>query len=640
MKILIITLLFFQKIIYGLKQEYINYAEEEDIAIISLNFPNNYSKTILQIFEDFDSIIDNININQVKALIIINKDEEKNYFINGYNNILNNEITKKGNELFSKIETLPILVIAIINGNCFGFGFELSLSCDIRICSENSFFGFKDMNKDIIPSLGGTQRLNRIINNGIAKQIIYTRQKINSEEALRIKLINAIYPENDLLNYAIIYVKNIKKNSHIINKGKSDYILFQIRIKYNTKLNENIYIYGNNTDFGNWKKPKFKLHWSSDHIWQSDYAINKNNNNCIEFKFVCHSDIYDKWEEGYNRLLCPHNLKGLNKTNDGKYILDFIWNHFKINFNIHYTPPNDNTYIQISGSPLALTNWQHNGIKPLKMELDNNKELLTQDGNNIKGFWTLTVILRTNDINNFNFEYRYSLFDEEKNNAMWEREPNRHIHIFTNEKEFYKNLIENKNNNKEIDSYYLLTNSFLEILDVNFVSDLVFDKMGDKNIFIGPYPQSKNDFKKLYENGINAILNIQTDKDMKIRQINHQLQIEEAKKYGISIYRYPIEDFNQIDLYNKLKGAGDLLNELIKEGKIIYVHCTAGMSRAAATVIIYLVLHENYSVEEANNYCKKYRPIICPNYGVINKIASEYKPGFEMKGIKIYNFES
>ena len=148
-----------------------------------------------------------------------------------------------------------------------------------------------------------------------------------------------------------------------------------------------------------------------------------------------------------------------------------------------------------------------------------------------------------------------------------------------------------------LDSHYLLTNSFLEVLDVNFVSDLEFNKIGEKNIFIGPYPQSENDFKKLNENGIDAILNLQSDKDMKIRQINYQFQLDLAKKYGIKINRYPIIDFNQIDLYNKLKGAGDLLNNLIKEGKTIYVHCTAGMSRAAATVIIYLVLHENYSVE-------------------------------------------
>ena len=551
MKILLIIILLFQKIIYGLKSEYINYDVDEDIAIISFSYPKIFNNIVLKIFEDFDSIIDTININQVKALIITNNDNEKKFFINIYNNSLNDltknqsiEISKKGSKLFTKIETLPILVIFAFNGNCFDFGFELSLSCDIRICTENSYFGFKDKNKGIIPTFGGTQRLTRIIGYGMAKQIIFARQNFNAKEAFRIKLINAIYPKNDLLINAKKYAKNIKKNSHILNKGKSDYILFHIRINYISKLNENIYIYGNNTDFGNWKKPKFKLHWSEGHIWQSDYAMYKNGN-CIEFKFVCHSDLYDKWEEGYNRLLCPCNLKGLNKTNDGKYILDFIWNHFRINFNIHYTPPNNNTYMQISGSPSALTNWQHNSKRPLKMELDDNKELLAKDGNNIKGFWTLSIILRTSDINNFNFEYRYSLFDKSKNNAMWEREPNRHIHIFTNEKEFYR--YKNNNNNKVIDSYYLLINSFLEILDVNFVSDLVFNKMGDKNIFIGPYPQSKNDFKRLYENDINTILNIQTDNDMIIRQINHKLQIEEAKEFGINIYRYPIEDFNQID---------------------------------------------------------------------------------------------
>ena len=248
--------------------------------------------------------------------------------------------------------------------------------------------------------------------------------------------------------------------------------------------------------------------------------------------------------------------------------------------------------------------------------------------------------MKISDINNFNFEYRYSLYDEIKKSAMWEREPNRHIYIYTKEDEYLQKLnSENKNNYINIESNYFLINSFLEILDVNFVSELEFNKMGNKNIFIGPYPQSENDFKKLYENGINSILNVQTDKDMKIRQINYQFQLELAKKYKIKIYRYPIEDFNQIDLYNKLKGAGDLLNELIKEGKIIYVHCTAGMSRAAATVIIYLVLYENYNVEDADNFCKKYRPIICPNYGVINRIAYEYKPGSEMKGGIMYNFE-
>ena len=412
-----------------------------------------------------------------------------------------------------------------------------------------------------------------------------------------------------------------------------DLITFLFKIKYETYPGEEIYIFGDSPDFGNWKYPKFKLRWSEGHIWQANYQIPKSSNN-IKFKFVCHSNNYDKWEEGENRLLSTQHLNGLERTKEGKYILDCVWNHFKINFNIHYVPPNPDAYMQVVGDPTALSNWQKNNEKPVKMELKDDKEITAKDGNKIKGFWTVTTLMRNSDKSNYDFEYRYSLYDPKSGTAIWEREPNRHLHFFLNEEE-----IETFNNPKvSPDSCYLLTNSYLEILDVNFVANLVFNRMGDKKIYIGPYPQSLNDFKLISEAGINSILNVQSDKDLIFRQINHQLQLKQAKDLGIKINRYPIEDFNQEDLAEKLKGAGDLLNKLLKEGNTVYVHCTAGMSRAAATVIIYLVLYEDFTVEDAANFCKKHRPVICPNYGVINRIASIYKPGSEMKDGNIVNF--
>ena len=412
-----------------------------------------------------------------------------------------------------------------------------------------------------------------------------------------------------------------------------DLITFLFRIKYETSPGEEIFIFGDNPDFGNWKFPKFKLRWSEGHIWQANYQMPKSSNS-IKFKFVCHSNEYDKWEEGENRLLSPKNLNGLERTKEGKYILDCVWNHFKINFNIHYIPPNPDAYMQVVGDPISLSNWGKHNEKFLKMELKNNKEITAKDGNKISGFWTVTALMRNSDKQNFDFEYRYSLFDPKSGTAIWEREPNRHLHFFLDEEE-----IETFDNPRiSPDSCYLLTNSFLEILDVNFVANLVFNRMGDKKIYIGPYPQSLDDFKKISEAGINSILNVQSDKDLIFRQINHQLQLKQTKSLGIKINRYPMEDFNQEDLAEKLKGAGDLLHKLLKEGNTVYVHCTAGMSRAAATVIIYLVLYENYTVEEAANFCKKHRPVICPNYGVINRIASIYKPGSEMKDGDIINY--
>ena len=66
---------------------------------------------------------------------------------------------------------------------------------------------------------------------------------------------------------------------------------------------------------------------------------------------------------------------------------------------------------------------------------------------------------------------------------------------------------------------------------------------------------------------------------------------------------------------------------MIKEGKTVYVHCTDGMGRAAATFIIYLVLYEGFSVNDAWNFCKKYRPVICPNIGVINNVVDNCRSG-------------
>jgi len=412
-----------------------------------------------------------------------------------------------------------------------------------------------------------------------------------------------------------------------------DLICFQIQIKYETKPGEGIYIYGDSPDFGSWRHPKFKLRWSEGHIWKSNYQMSKSNNP-IKFKFVCHSNNGDKWEEGENRLLSPQNLNGIPKTKDGKYILDCVWNHFKINFNIHYVPTNPSAYMQVVGAPDALANWQKTNEKPVKMELQNDKEITAKDGNKITGFWTVTTLMRLSDKRNLDFEYRYSLYDPKSGTAIWEREPNRHVHFFLTQDE-----ISTFDDPKiSPDSCYLLTNSYLEILDVNFVANLVFNRMGDKKIYIGPYPQSEEDFKIIAESGIDSILNVQSDKDLIFRQINHQLQLKQAKNLGITINRYPIEDFNQEDLFEKLKGAGDLLNKLMQQGKTVYVHCTAGMSRAAATVIIYLVLYENYTVEDATNFCKKHRPVICPNYGVINRIASIYKPGSEMREGSMFNF--
>ena len=288
-------------------------------------------------------------------------------------------------------------------------------------------------------------------------------------------------------------------------------ITFQFQIKYETNQGENIYILGSDPIFGNWKDAKFRLGWYEGHIWKKDLTLPKSSN-LIKYKFVCIGENNERrWEVGPNRLLGTEYLKGLKKTSDGKYILDCMWNHFKINFNIYFPLKNKYENLQIVGEPIGLANWLREDEKPIKMELSNDKEIVAKDGNAIRGkFWNVTIPMRIDDPRNYDFEYRYSIYNSEKKTAVWEREPNRHLKIiFDLDCEENKDLLEdNPDENK------LLVNSFLEELDVNFVANLVFNRMGDKNIYIGPYPQSYNDFKEIAQANINSILNVQTDKDL------------------------------------------------------------------------------------------------------------------------------
>ena len=95
------------------------------------------------------------------------------------------------------------------------------MSCDIRICSDNAIFGQPEVGLGIIPGFGGTQRLSRIVGVGMAKQMIYTGQNIKAEEALRIGLVNAVYPQAELLNEAKKLAKTISKNkSNAVRNSK------------------------------------------------------------------------------------------------------------------------------------------------------------------------------------------------------------------------------------------------------------------------------------------------------------------------------------------------------------------------------------------------------------------------------------
>ena len=185
--------------------EFIKFEKEDYIGIITINRPQALNALNSQVLDELNEVLDSVDLNETRALILTGEGDKS--FVAGADIGEMSTLTKaegeafgkKGNDVFRKLETLEIPVIAAINGFALGGGCEISMSCDIRICSENAIFGQPEVGLGITPGFGGTQRLARLVGSGMAKQMIYTGRNIKADEAYRIGLVNAVYPQEELM---------------------------------------------------------------------------------------------------------------------------------------------------------------------------------------------------------------------------------------------------------------------------------------------------------------------------------------------------------------------------------------------------------------------------------------------------------
>jgi enoyl-CoA hydratase/carnithine racemase len=91
-----------------------------------------------------------------------------------------------------RIEDLPITTVAAINGYCFGGGLDLALACKKRVASPDALFCHPGVGLGIITGWGGTQRLPRLVGEGLAMEMLLTASRLSAKEALRIGLVDTI----------------------------------------------------------------------------------------------------------------------------------------------------------------------------------------------------------------------------------------------------------------------------------------------------------------------------------------------------------------------------------------------------------------------------------------------------------------
>ena len=201
--------------------EYILYEVNGAVGKITINREKALNALNSQVLDELNTTLDTVNLDEVRCLILTGAGAKS--FVAGSDIAEMSTLTKaegeaygkKGNDVFRKLETFPIPVIAAVNGFALGGGCEIAMSCDIRICSDNAVFGQPEVGLGITPGFGGTQRLARLVGAGMAKQMIYTARNIKADEALRIGLVNAVYTQEELMAQAEKMAAGIAKNAPI-----------------------------------------------------------------------------------------------------------------------------------------------------------------------------------------------------------------------------------------------------------------------------------------------------------------------------------------------------------------------------------------------------------------------------------------
>jgi len=201
--------------------EFVLYEANGAVGKITINREKALNALNSQVLDELNATLDAVNLDEVRCLILTGAGAKS--FVAGADIAEMSTLTKaegeafgkKGNDVFRKLETFPLPVIAAVNGFALGGGCEIAMSCDIRICSDNAVFGQPEVGLGITPGFGGTQRLARLVGAGMAKQMIYTARNIKADEALRIGLVNAVYPAEELMAQAEKMAAGIAKNAPI-----------------------------------------------------------------------------------------------------------------------------------------------------------------------------------------------------------------------------------------------------------------------------------------------------------------------------------------------------------------------------------------------------------------------------------------
>jgi enoyl-CoA hydratase len=176
------------------------------LATITFNNPRVHNALTVAAFLELEALLAELERNIAVRVLILTGAGDKAFVAGGdigHLATLDADSARQfallAQRVIDRIEAFPKPVIAAINGYALGGGCELAMGCDLRIAADTAKFGQPEVKLGIIPGFAGTQRLVRLVGKGKAKELIFTGEMIDAEEACRIGLVNRVVAKDQLM---------------------------------------------------------------------------------------------------------------------------------------------------------------------------------------------------------------------------------------------------------------------------------------------------------------------------------------------------------------------------------------------------------------------------------------------------------
>ena len=202
---------------------------ENEIAVVTINRPKALNALNTETITELNECLKEIEARDDIKVVILTGSGQKSFVAGADISEMVNQNPVEGRafgliakEAFGRLENMRQVTIAAVNGFALGGGCEISMACDIRIASDNAIFGQPECGLGIIPGFGGTQRLARLVGMGRAKEMIFTCENIDANEAYRIGLVNKVVAKEELMSTAkAMAAKIISKGSYAVSVAKA-----------------------------------------------------------------------------------------------------------------------------------------------------------------------------------------------------------------------------------------------------------------------------------------------------------------------------------------------------------------------------------------------------------------------------------